>query len=94
MGFALLEIKCLISNQHFIALLPVSVHLEVSSKEKVTIEIFHISSVSTHNKQQTGIKYLHRKKGGKVMTATNMCSNFGSKWCSLPLWLFSIPVTY
>ena len=24
-------------------------------------------------------------KGKKVMTATNMCSNFGSKWCNSPL---------
>ena len=23
--------------------------------------------------------------GGEVMTATNMCSNFGSKWSSLPI---------
>ena len=30
-------------------------------------------------------KYLHRRKGGKVMTAKNMCSNFCSKWCSPPL---------
>ena len=27
-------------------------------------------------------KYLHKRKGGKVMTATNMCSNFGGFRCS------------
>ena len=29
-------------------------------------------------------KYLHRRKGKKVMTATNICSNFGGMWDSLP----------
>ena len=47
------------------------------------IETFHISSESTHNKQQAGIKSIStEERGKKVMTATNMCSNFGSKWYS------------
>ena len=29
-------------------------------------------------------KYLHRRKGVKVMTATNMCSNFGGLRCTFP----------
>ena len=52
------------------------------------IETFHISSESTHNKQQSGIKSIcteERGGGGEVMTATNMCSNFGSKWSVPPL---------
>ena len=48
------------------------------------IETFHISSESTHNKQQAGIKSISTEErggggGGGIMTATNMCSNFGSK---------------
>ena len=31
------------------------------------------------------IKVIAQKKGGEVMTATNTCSNFGSKWSSSPL---------
>ena len=56
------------------------------------IEIFHISPESTHNKQQAGSKSIGTEErggggggGGGVMTATNMCSNFGSKWLSPPL---------
>ena len=30
-------------------------------------------------------KYLHKGKEGKVMTATNMCSNFGGFRCIPPL---------
>ena len=43
-------------------------------------ETFHISSC-THNKQQAGNKSIctEERGGGGVMTATNMCSNFGSK---------------
>ena len=41
-------------------------------------KIFHISSESTHNKQQAGIKSIcteeRGKGGGEVMPATNMCS--------------------
>ena len=39
-----------------------------------------MSSESTHNKQQVGIKSIsteERGRGGEVLTAINMCSNFG-----------------
>ena len=51
-------------------------------EEKVPIETFYIPSQSTHNKQQADNKIICIKEkggggGGGVMTATNMCSNFG-----------------
>ena len=49
-------------------------------KEKLPIETFHISSC---NKLVS--KVPAQKKGGEVMTATNMCSNFGGIRYSLPL---------
>ena len=50
------------------------------------IENFYLSFYSTHNKQQAGIKYICTdERGKKVMTATNMCSNFGVFRCSPPL---------
>ena len=54
------------------------------------IDIFHIASESTHNKLQAGIKNICTEErgggggGGGVMIATNMCSNFGSKWSRHP----------
>ena len=49
------------------------------------IETFHILSESTHNKQQVGMKNISTKERGGSYDATNMCSNFDSKWSGLPL---------
>ena len=49
------------------------------------IETFHISSESTHNKQQAGNKSICTEERGESYDATNMCSNFGSTWSITPL---------
>ena len=56
--------------------------LDVSFTKRCLLRHF-ITHLKAHNKQQVGIKV--SAQGGGVMTATNMCSNFGGKWCSPPL---------
>ena len=41
--------------------------LDVSSKKLVPLETFHISSESTHNKQQAGIKSICTEERGKML---------------------------
>ena len=49
-------------------------------------EISHIILKHTQYATSWYQKYLHKRKGGEIMTATNMCSNFGGFRCSPP-WL-------
>ena len=65
--------------------------LDVSSKKRCLKRHFtyHLKAHTISNKLVS--KYLHKTKGGEVMTATNMCSNFGGKWYSLPLSNISVP---
>ncbi len=70
--------------------------LDISSKKRCLYRHFtyYLKAHTISNKLV--IKISAQKKGGgggggEVMTATNMCSNFGSKWSSLPLNLIDGP---
>ena len=56
--------------------------LAISSKKKCLQRLFtyHLKAHTISNKLV--IEVSAQKKRGKVMTATNMCSNFGGKWDS------------
>ena len=57
----------------------------ISSKKRCLYRLFiyHFKAHTISNKLVS--KYLHRRKGKQVMTATNMCSNFGDFRCRPPL---------
>ena len=59
--------------------------LNISSKKKCLKRLFtyHLKAHKISNKLV--IKVSAQKKGEKVMTATNMCSNLVGKWDSPPL---------
>ena len=59
--------------------------LDVSSKKRWLYRHFtyHLKAHTISNKLVSKVSV--QKKGGKVMTATNMCSNFGSKWSGPPM---------
>ena len=58
--------------------------LDVSSKKGAYREISHITLKHTQYATSLYQKHQHRRKGGKVMTAINMCSNFGGFRLSTP----------
>ena len=60
--------------------------LDVSSKKRCLKRHFtyHLKAHTRSNKLVLKVS-AQKKGGGEVMTATNMCSNFGSKWLSPPL---------